>query len=62
MNAAEIEINVMDTECTGRRIANKEKLSLEGVAWTKRRNEREKKINWRFTRKKADEKLSKYYV
>jgi hypothetical protein len=62
LNAAEIEINVMDTECTGRRIANKEELSLEVAAWTKRRNDREKKINWRFTKKKADEKLSKYYV
>ena len=62
LNAAEIEINVMDTECTGKRIPNKEKLSSEVAAWTKRRNEQKKKINWRFTKKKADEKLSKYYV
>jgi len=62
LNAAEIEINVMDTECTGRRIANKGELSSEVVAWAKRRNEQKKKINWRFTRKKADKKLSRYYV
>ena len=58
LNAAEIEINVMDTECTGRRIANKKKLSSEVAAWTKRRNDQKKKINWGFTKKKADEKLS----
>jgi hypothetical protein len=27
-----------------------------------RRNDQKKKINWKFTRKKADKKLSKYYV
>lgn len=62
LNAAEIEINVMDVECTGRRIGDMETLTHEVGAWTKRRNDHEKKINWRFTRGKADEKLSKYYV
>ena len=62
LNAAEIEINVMDVECTGRRIGDMETLTHEVGAWTKRRNDHEKKINWRFTREKADEKLSKYYV
>jgi hypothetical protein len=62
LNAAEIEINVMDIECTGRRIADKETLTREVAAWTKRRNDQRKKINWKFTRGKADKKLSKYYV
>ena len=62
LNAAEIEINVMDTECTGKRIESREKLAMEVSAWTARRNEKKKKINWKFTRKKADRKLSKYYV
>ncbi len=62
LNAAEIEINVMDIECTDRRIDRREKLGREVKAWTKRRNDRRKKINWRFTREKADKKLSKYYV
>ena len=62
LNAAEIEINVMDTECTGRRIGDKETLSSEVEAWTKRRNDQKKKINWKFTWEKADKKLSKYYV
>ena len=38
LNAAEIEINVMDIECTGRRIRDKETLTREVVAWTRRRN------------------------
>ena len=62
LNAAEIEINVMDIECTGRRIADKETLVREVAAWTKRRNAQRKKINWKFTRDTADKKLSKYYV
>jgi hypothetical protein len=62
LNAAEIEINVMDIECTGRRIGDKETLAREVAAWTKRRNEQKKRINWKFTRDKADMKLSRYYV
>jgi hypothetical protein len=62
LNAAEIEINVMDIECTGRRIGNIEILAREVAAWTKRRNDQKKKIDWKFTKDKADKKLSKYYV
>lgn len=62
LNVAEIEIGVMDAECTGRRIGDKEILSRDVRAWTTRRNKQEKKIEWRFTRQRADEKLSKYYV
>ncbi|MDM7918546.1 MAG: IS630 family transposase, partial [Methanosarcina sp.] len=62
LNAAEIEINVMDIECTGRRIGDMGTLKHEVGAWTKRRNEHKKKIEWKFTRKNADEKMSKYYV
>ncbi|KKG13354.1 transposase [Methanosarcina mazei] len=62
LNAAEIEINVMDIECTGRRIGDIETLKNEVDSWTKRRNEHKRKIEWKFTRKNADEKMSKYYV
>lgn len=62
LNVAEIEIGVMDVECTGRRIDDKKTLTQEVQAWTKRRNKDEKKIDWRFTKKDADKKLSKYYV
>ena len=62
LNVAEIEIGVMDAECTERRIRDKETLSKEVRAWMSRRNKQKKKIEWRFTKQKADEKLSKYYV
>jgi hypothetical protein len=62
LNAAKIEINVMGAECTGRRIEDKETLAREITAWTKRRNQQKKIIDWRFTQQDADRKLSKYYV
>ena len=62
LNVAEIEIGIMDAECTRRRIPDKETLRREVMAWEKIRNKQKKKINWRFTKQKADEKLSKYYV
>lgn len=62
LNVAEIEIGVMDTECTRRRIPDKETLRQEVMAWERKRNERKMKIDWKFTKKKADKKLSQYYV
>ena len=62
LNVAEIEIGVMDTECTRRRIKDEELLKMEVKAWTTRRNRQRKKINWTFTKQKADKKLSKHYV
>jgi len=62
LNVAEIEIGIMDTECTRRRIPDKHTLRKEIIAWSKRRNEQKMKIDWRFTKQKADKKLSAYYV
>ena len=62
LNMAEIEINMMDKECLDRRIGQKEILKNEIAAWAKQRNKEKIKINWTFTKNKADEKLSKYYV
>lgn len=62
LNVAEIEIGVMDTECTERRIKDKATLTKAVVAWTTRRNKQRKKINWSFTKQKAYKKLHKHYV
>jgi len=62
LNVAEIEIGVMDNECTDRRIKNISCLKSEVKAWNKRRNKERCKIDWRFTRKDADRKLAKHYV
>lgn len=62
LNVAEIEIAAIDAECTKRRIGDISLLRSEVAACTKSRNIQKKRINWRFTKQKADEKLSKYYI
>ncbi|KXA99663.1 transposase [candidate division MSBL1 archaeon SCGC-AAA259O05] len=62
LNVAEIEISAMDAECTGRRIEDRNTLVEELKAWLVRRNGDEKKIDWRFTKEDADQKLSKHYL
>jgi hypothetical protein len=62
LNMAEIEINIMDRQCTGGRIKSKEKLISEVKKWNKGRNKKKSKIEWKFTKQDADKKLSKHYV
>ena len=62
LNMAEIEINIMDRQCTGGRIASKETLTSEVMNWSNDRNEKQRYIDWKFTRQDADKKLSKHYV
>ncbi|KZX14400.1 hypothetical protein MBFIL_08840 [Methanobrevibacter filiformis] len=62
LNIAEIEINAMDTQCTGRRIINKKLLINETTAYKNNRNKNKCKIKWNFTKNDADKKLSKYYI
>ena len=44
------------------RIKDKEMLTRDVKAWEKRRNRQRKKIDWTFTKQKADKKLGKYYT
>jgi len=62
LNMAEIEINIMDRQCTGGRIDSKEKLTSDVMIWSKKRNDKQCDIEWKFTRQDADKKLSKHYV
>lgn len=62
LNMAEIEINIMDRQCTGGRIESKELLTSDVMSWSKSRNDRKCNIEWKFTRQDADKKLSKHYV
>lgn len=62
LNIAEIEINIMDRQCTGGRIKSKEILESNVECWSRDRNEKQSKIEWKFTRKDADQKLSRHYV
>ena len=62
LNMAEIEINIMDRECLGRRIGNENLLKQQINSWTKERNKLKKQIIWKFTKQHADKKLSKHYA
>lgn len=62
LNMAEIEINIMDRQCTGGRIDSKETLESDVEIWSNERNKKRRKIEWNFTRQDADKKLSKHYV
>lgn len=62
LNMAEIEIGVLDRQCIGRRLGDELRLRTEVAAWQQRRNEARSRIEWKFTRQAADQKLSKHYV
>jgi len=62
LNMAEIEINLLDKECLDRNIPYRIDLEKEVQSWCDQSNAEKRKIQWRFTKYKADKKLSKYYV
>jgi len=61
LDMAEIELNVLNNQCLGRRIDSIDKVRDEVEAWEKSRNGLEKKINWQFTTDKARIKLKRLY-
>ena len=61
LDMAEIELNVLNNQCLGRRIDSIDKVRDEVEAWEKSRNGLDKKINWQFTTTKARIKLKRLY-
>ncbi len=61
LNMAELEIGIMDKQCTGRRLGTEPVLAGEVAAWQNRRNLEKQRINWTFTREIADQKLGRHY-
>jgi hypothetical protein len=61
LNMAEIELNVLISQCLGRRIDNIEEIKQEVSAWQKHRNNKKAKVNWQFTADDARIKLSRLY-
>jgi hypothetical protein len=49
LNVAEIELSVMSSQCTNRRIGSEEKLARETTVWADARNTKRCKVKWRFT-------------
>jgi DDE superfamily endonuclease len=62
LNMAEIEIGIMDRQCTGQRIATADLLQAEAAQWQHSRNAARRGIEWKFTRQEADRKLCRHYV
>jgi hypothetical protein len=62
LNMAEIEIGVLQRQCLARCAAEQATLAAEVAAWQRRRNADRCGIEWTFTRRDADRKLSHHYV
>ena len=62
LNMAEIEIGILDRQCTGCRIGDEARLCSEVLAWEQRRNQERRRIEWKFSRQDADQKLSRHYA
>jgi transposase len=53
LNQVEVEIGVMDQQCTGRRFKDRQELESEVLAWATGRNAEQARITWGYTRAKA---------
>ena len=62
LNMAEIEIGVLQRQCLARCAAEQTTLATEVAAWQRRRNAARCGIEWTFTRRDADRKLSRHHV
>ncbi len=58
---AEIELNVLNSQCLNCRIDSIEEIRKEVDAWQKYRNNKNAKINWQFTTEDARIKLLRLY-
>ena len=61
LNMAEIELHVLNGQCLNRHISTIKEIKEEVDAWQKDRNNKNSKINWRFTTKNARIKLKRLY-
>jgi hypothetical protein len=61
LNMAEIELNVLSSQCLDRRIPDKMLLVTEVEAWEVQRNQQAATVNWQFTTADARIKLRKLY-
>jgi len=61
LDIAEIELNVMTSQCLSRRLDTIEEVSSELSAWNTERNDNISKVNWHFTIDDARERLISIY-
>jgi len=61
LNMAEIELNVLTSQCLDRRIDNIDFIRTEVMAWQNFRNNKNAKVKWQFTMADARIKLRRLY-
>ena len=61
LNIAEIELSALTKQCLDRRIPDVVVLEKEVGAWEKRRNKRQRGVDWQFTTKDARIRLKRLY-
>jgi hypothetical protein len=61
LDIAEIELSVLKRQCLANRIDSIEKVKAKVAAWNEDRNNRNAKVDWQFTTKKARIKLKRLY-
>ena len=61
LNMAEIELNVLMKQCLAGRIPDFNQVKTQAKAWQEARNNKNAKINWRFTSEDARIKLKRLY-
>jgi hypothetical protein len=61
LDLAESELGALSSQCLDRRIPDKQTLIEEVAAWSRDRNARHAKANWRFTTSDARIKLKRLY-
>lgn len=61
LNAAEVELAVLEKQCIAGRVPDRESLSTRTKAWERERNRATMKVNWQFTTADARIKLRRLY-
>jgi len=61
LNIAEIELNILASQCLSRRMSKIEKVKQEIHAWQEDRNGKDKNVDWRFTTDDDRIKLRRLY-
>lgn len=61
LNMAEIELNILTSQCLNRRIHDIDIMKTEVDAWQRQRNNKAAKIKWQFTSENARVKLHNLY-
>ena len=58
---AELEWSALQRQCLGQRLASREAVERELLAWTTDRNRRSVRVNWQFSTPAARQTLKRHY-